>query len=310
MKLSKLFHSTKWLVAYRINENPELNFPLNKDVFKVVDVPKNCWVADPFLHKDGNAVNLYCEFTNEKKSKSYLAYKCLYPIEEKKWHLVYEFDGHTSYPCIFEFNGGLYIIPETVYKREVVVLRKDNNRWVEHSVLLKEINAPDTTFVIHNNKPHIFYYEIIEKNNRRLHFAELNDDLTQIKTDNVIKEYSSPDGRPGGNIIKHGNDMVRVIQPGIKSYGEKLIFAKCSFSNGNYFEEDLFQVTPNDVSIDSKNVKLGIHTYNKNDQIEVIDILTKSKFDLLRPIKLLFKKLGWFGFGYYDLKKKRIYKIK
>ena len=114
-KWDKLFHSYRWMTAYRFNQQQEINFSKCKEPFHVVSTQKHHWCADPFLFEKDNKIYLFCEYTNENKSKSYIAYKELFPVEEKKWSLAYEFSGHTSYPCIFEFKDNLYMIPETVF---------------------------------------------------------------------------------------------------------------------------------------------------------------------------------------------------
>ena len=311
-KWDKLFHSYRWMTAYRINPQHELNFSKCKEPFQIVSTQKHHWCADPFLFEKDNKIYLFCEYTNENKSKSYIAYKELFPVEEKKWSLAYEFSGHTSYPCIFEFKDNLYMIPETVFANEIVVLKFDfsSKKWKQHSTLLTGKNCPDTTFIEIDGLPYIFIYEIKAHNERYLHLSLLDEELRNIKNDIIVEKYNCPDGRPGGNCIKVDNKLIRVVQPGINHYGERLSFRQFSFVDDKYEENELFAIEPSDVVINTKKKAIGLHTYNRVNDIEVIDLLYKSKFEIFKPIKLLFKKLGLFGFGYYDLKEKRIFKDK
>lgn len=301
-KTHKLFFANRWKIAYRINHSDDI-FDFKSTIpFKYVSFPKGYWGADPFLYKCGDKILIFCEYTNEKKSKSFISYKELFPSEEKDWHVAYEFEGHTSYPCIFEYDNNLFMIPETTFENSVRVLKYDreHNKWVKYSCLFSDINAPDTTFFVYNSKPYIFLYEIISHTNRNLHLCELDEKLLNVVKDYKIKNYSVPDGRPGGNCIKRKDKIYRVVQPGVSTYGEKINVFEFSFNDGCYSEELVVEIIPNDLNIEEKNRFLGIHTYNKLDDLEVVDILVKGRFDLFRPIKILFKRMRIFGFGQYE----------
>ena len=300
--IKKLFCANRWKIAYRIDRSSDIFDFSNKIPFTYVSFPKGFWGADPFLFKHNEKIYIFCEYTNEKKSKSYISFKELYPSEEKEWHVAYEFEGHTSYPCIFEHSGELFMIPETTFDNSVRILKFGKGKWKEYSCLLNNINAPDTTFVRINSKPFIFLYEIISRDKRVLHLCELNNELSLIINDIIIKKYSSPDGRPGGNCFAKDGKLYRVVQPGIKRYGEKLNIFEFSFDGKNYDEQLCIEIMPCDVFVKNKKSDkiLGVHTFNKVDQIEVIDMLIRGKFDLFRPFKILFKRLRIFGFGQYE----------
>lgn len=300
-KIEKIFFANRWKIAYRINESDKL-FDFDSEVpFKYITFPKGFWGADPFLFKRNDKIYIFCEYTNEKKSKSYISFKELYPFEEKEWHVAYEFEGHTSYPCIFEHNSELFMIPETTYDNSIKVLKYDNDKWIEYSCLLNNINAPDTTFFKIDSRPYILVYEIFTREKRVLHLCELNSELNLVVNDHIIKNYSSPDGRPGGNCFIKNGKLYRVTQPGIIRYGEKINIFEFTFDGKLYDEKKVAEILPKDVCIlKKKDTILGVHTFNKLDNIEVIDMLIKGYFDIFRPLKLLFKKLRIFGFGQYE----------
>lgn len=307
-KISKLFFANRWKIAYRAIKTDRI-FDFESTIpFKYVTFPKGFWGADPFLFKRNGKIYLFCEYTNEKKSKSFISFKELFPNEEKEWHVAYEFAGHTSYPCIFEQNSQLFMIPETTYDETIRVLKYINGEWKMHSCLLRDINAPDTTFLEINQKPYIFVYEIFSRNKRSLRLCQLNEDLTGILDDIVVKTYSEPDGRPGGNCFSKNGKLCRVTQPGVTRYGEKINVFEFDFDGKRYSEKKLFEIKPNDISIKNKQKILGIHTFNKVDNIEVIDMLVKGRFDLFRPIKILFKRMRFFGFGQYEKDRKFVNK--
>lgn len=309
-KINKLFFANRWKIAFRVNHSNEIFDFKSTTPFKYVSFPKGYWGADPFLWKRDGKIYIFCEYTNEKKSKSYIAYKELYPNEENVWHVAFEFAGHTSYPCIFEHNNELFMIPETTFDNNVVVLKYDefSKKWKRHACLLDEINAPDTTYFELNSKSYAFVYQIISRNERHLHVCELNDELLSVSNDTTVKDYSAPDGRPGGNCFMKDNKMYRVVQPGIYSYGEKINIFSFAFDGKSYNEELVVEVLPKDINIEHKERILGIHTYNKLDDVEVVDMLVKGKFDIFRPLKVLFKRMHIFGFGQYETDRLYIHK--
>lgn len=300
MKNNRLFFANRWRIAYRVDKTDEIFDSFSKTPFMYVSFPKGFWGADPFLLKRNGKIFVYCEYTNEKKSKSFISYKELYPIEEKEWHVAYEFEGHTSYPCIFEYNDELFMIPETTFDNTIKVLKYENNKWKKYSCIKKEINAPDTTFLTIGAKPFVFVYEVFSRNKRTLHLCELDDKLTSIIDDVAVKFYSVPDGRPGGNCFSKDNKLYRVTQPGIRNYGEKISIFEFTFDGKMYDEIKVAEILPRDLLFEQKEKILGVHTFNKLENIEVIDVLIKGKFDILRPFRLLFKKLRIFGFGQYE----------
>lgn len=296
-KIKKLFYANRWKIAYRINKTRKIFDFDSKIPFKYVSFPKGFWGADPFLFKSGEKIYIYCEYTNEKKSKSYISFKELFPNEEKEWHVAYEFEGHTSYPCIFKWAGELYMIPETVFDSSIKVLKFEDNSWKEFSCLRRNINAPDTTFLKIGLKPYIFVYEIFSREKRTLHLCELDGKLSSIINDFIVKDYSTPDGRPGGNCFTKDGKLYRVAQPGISRYGEKINIIEFTFDGGSYSEKIITEILPNDIHVNEKDYFLGVHTFNKVDDVEVVDMLVKGKFDLFRPLKILFKRMHIFGFG-------------
>lgn len=304
--IKRMFRSNSWAIAYRINNHPDLDFSKNKEPFSILSFPKGYWGADPFLLKEDNVINIYCEYMDIKKSKAIIAYKEIYPRIGDEWLPAYEFDGHTSYPCVFNYKGESYMIPETVCDSNIVILKKRINQWHIYSVIKTKINAPDTTFFMYDGRPCIFVYEIIANGIRKLHIIELNSSLNSIINDYVVKTYDSPIGRGGGSIIKKDDNYYRVTQCGVHYYGEKIDIISFSYANNKYVENGFLTISPNNLSINQVVPVIGIHTYNRVDNVEVIDLLMKGSFNFFKPIKYIFKRFGLFGYGLYEAKRKRL----
>lgn len=309
----KIFYEWKWICAYRtIDKNDKtLPRPEKKYKYNLIDMPRGYWAADPFVYqKDGN-VDIFFELFDINKRKAFLGHKRLNK-REKKIDIIYEFEGHTSYPCIFDFEGTLYIIPETKADEQLVLLECVDypDKWIKKSVLMSKTNTVDSTPVKLSGKYKIFLYEENTLNIKvsTLSLGEL--DIKNGKVCNVVPiiNYSKSIGRPAGNIIVDNDKMFRVTQLGIKHYGEGLSFLEFKYDNGLFVEQEVTQLLPEQIVVDSDEKIKGVHTFNRCGNIEIIDILTVGHFSLVRPVRYFLQKFGWFGFRDNDKLHKQVYR--
>lgn len=296
-----LFFNQCWYVAYRtISFEEPLPQVSKKYLYTIVPTKKNTWIADPFLFKVQDKMYLICELTNIKKSKAVIGAKELF---NKKVYVepILEYPGHLSYPCIFEKENQIFMIPETEYLNQVVLLKNNvwPNKWTQEKILMQKIKAADSTFFLNNGEPSIFIYE--NSPMKKLH-------LYTMKNENcvLLKSYESNNGRPAGKTLHLNGKDIRVAQPCLKFYGEKVEFLAYSLNGNNYFEKKIGEISKENIILDKKIKICGVHTFNRLENVEVIDILS-YKFDLLKPLKTLLKKIGIFGYDFADLRNKKIY---
>ena len=121
-----------------------------------------------------------------------------------------------------------------------------------------------------------------------------------------MKEYSDNNGRPGGNCFSDGDTDFRVVQPSYKYYGEKLVFYSFKYKQNCYSERCEFEIKPSDIVVEGFKKVDGVHTYNKLNDYEIVDVRINF-FDLFKPLKRLFRKMGVFGYSDYEKKGKFLY---
>ncbi len=310
--IKKIFFEWEWLCAFRRTDyiNTDLTGVLNdKNAFTVIDVGKGYWAADPFLFKDKNG-DVYCffEYFNKKKRKAVIAYKNI-SQKDSKVGIAYEFDGHTSYPCVFEFGGSIYMIPETKYLKKIVLLKNVEwpSKWIEIGTLKDNICAVDSTPFVKNDELFLFIYEEYDDFENRLSLAKVDVVGCALLDETLLESYSKTEGRPGGNVLFYRDGCFRVVQPSRSHYGEKIEFLKFNFDNNVYSEKMVKEMLPSDIKLDVKTKIVGVHTFNCLDDYQVIDVLTKGVFSLTRPFKWFLSKIGIFGFDCYDNKRKRLF---
>ena len=300
--MTYIFNEYSWVCAYRKSNLPfnELN-GVQKN-FQMVKCPKGYWAADPFLFEKDGIVYLLVEYTDTKKKKSALAIKRIVPEEDPDFTIIYEFPYHTSYPCIFEWNGELYIIPETKSAKEIALLscKQWPYKWEKKAVLKTNIDAADCTPFINHNRPYLLIYE--ENKTIKLSVAELFPEEGKIGVIKLLKQYKDKVARPGGKLFYSNDNLIMVRQPGIKFYGEKIQFVKIDIDN-SFSEEIINELTPEQIAVSVGGKLIGIHTYNKIGEIEVIDLFVK-KFSILKPLRYVLHRLRILGYGEYERDRK------
>ena len=183
------------------------------------------------------------------------------------------------------------------------------SKWKKRAVLLQNIHAVDTTIFKENDSIYCFVYTFNQINykERKLYIGTLDLENNRIYDLNCVVEYENNNGRPGGNCFYKDNCLVRVVQPSLEYYGEKIVFYSFSYDKGKYIERKLSEIKPCDIKVKGINNIDGVHTYNFVGNYEIVDIRINF-FDLLKPFKRIFRKLGLFGFIDGDKKKIKVFK--
>ena len=295
------FQGDTWKIAYRKTDSNL--FDDKTTPFNILEIPKGFWGADPFLIRKDEKYFVIFELTNFKKRKSLLGSKELFS-SSKNINIIYEFPYHSSYPCIFNKGSELYIIPETIQNKDVVLLKciKWPNEWKKEKILLTDSDLVDSTIRNEGENLFLLTYNLVDFKTQVFKF-----DSNFNIVGNPVKTIKSDENifRPAGNFIELSNDeYIRPVQPSNKFYGEKVVFLK---GDKNWDEKAFCSIDIHDIKLNEKKKKkyIGIHTYNKLDSIEVIDIAEMS----FRPFKIfefLFRKLNLFGYSLYDKKQKCI----
>lgn len=302
----KLFYDNKWECAYHIKNDNNI---LYGGDYKVVTIPRGYWAADPFLVDYNGHVHMFFEYMDQKKHKAMIAQKEIFPVEEDQVHVVYEFPYHTSYPCIFKFNQKYFMIPETRANNSIELLEciEWPNKWIHRGTLMEDVDSADNTVIIDENNARLLVYKFLEDGKRELLLGRIDFDRNKICDLQTLKIYNNKNGRPAGNVFSINKDsFIRVVQPDFNYYGEKIVFYSCSLRNWQFDEIKYDEKTIESIQIMNKHRYIGVHTYNCVGNIECVDLLTKERLNLFKPLKLFFQYLNVFGFGRYEQKRKII----
>lgn len=261
-----------WCVAYR-----NLNSPTPK--FRVIKNPFGGYAADPFLVEESGVTYIFAELFDHYKGKAGLGYIVLSENCSRKsnWKMVIEEPYHLSYPHVLKIQGNYFICPESSCTGEVYFYKCIHfpDKWEKMNAFIKDKRCSDTTFFEKNGEIYgvtclfdenpmqlyLFKYDFIKN---EVCFSPNNPIVTGKKL-----------ARSGGNFIKNSDKIFRVVQNCSESYGKSLIITQFNLNWPTFNEQIIKEVKVKDIKLNRPMFPLGIHTYNRSENYEVIDLKLK-----------------------------------
>ena len=277
-----------WQVAIR----PKSDIPLykgNAEGFYLVPNSSRYWRADPFIIKHNGINYLFVEMFDRKTMKGVIGVSKVRNGKCKRFKVCLDTEFHLSYPCVYEEDNEIYMIPESFGSGEITVYKSVRFPYEWKKVkTLNNIAAVDTTPVFAKNGSKTFFTSLYEVN-----FGG-NDNLYGFEEGKSAKPLFTgiTSVRSAGHII-YGKDNIRPVQDDTGHYGNSLIFSVVdNFDLDNYKEHPILRVLPpkahcnkEEVSVSLVNDKgkvkyIGVHTYNSNEDYEVIDLKISKQYNL------------------------------
>ena len=121
-----------------------------------------------------------------------------------------------------------------------------------------------------NADDYLFTYDIGRKG--RLYRARICfDNIKKPEWEYITKDPSI--ARQGGNFIYEDGTYYRVAQDCSKNYGESISILKILQNDTEGYKEDLVKkVSYKDINVKVGRGLIGVHTYNRSNKYEVIDL--------------------------------------
>jgi hypothetical protein len=268
----------QWQVGVRPRAADDARL-FDTDGYEWISAPRHHWYADPFLFRAANAEYLFMEDFDERRGiGSIVCGKLSSDGRVSDIRVVLERGYHLSYPHVFEHAGQIYMIPESGGNNTVELYRAVAFPWEwEFLKVLYEGQAFDTTMLYHEGR-FWFLSTLVEdagrlSNQLLLFYSDRIDGDWIMHPANPISNDASF-ARNAGGIFRLGGDLVRVAQDGHRIYGGAVRFYRIDvLSTEEYVETEIGVITPTKIANG-----LGVHTYNRSDSMEVIDVLM-SKFN-------------------------------
>lgn len=192
---------------------------------------------------------------------------------------------HLSYPFVFQWHDELYMIPETSANECVDLYRCTAFplSWERVCTLLVGTAAVDSTVVEHEGR--FWMFTAISRRGTPFH-----DELHLFHAPSPKGQWIAHPGnpivadvrcaRPAGCLFMHGGVLHRPSQDCSQGYGRAVVLnAVREMTPSHYHEEPVGRIDP---AVSSG--EAGIHTWNRSQHFEVIDVKSWRSHFTGRPI--------------------------
>lgn len=248
----------------------------NWTMVKSLIMPRGVFWADPFpFQRQDNTYIFFEEYVFKNKRGHIVFAKIGKDGKTGKPHLALEQPYHLSYPFIFEYRGEFYMLPETAENRSIELYRcrRFPDQWEFHKTIMPDVHAVDATLFEHSMRWWLFT-NIAGKG------GSTWDELHLFYSDNPLSEKWTPhpmnpivsdvrSARPAGRIFRRDSGLIRPSQDSSLRYGYALTLNGITKLTINEYEEQLVE------RIEPTNDLLATHTYNRLNDLIVVDVLLK-----------------------------------
>ena len=273
-RLTRLLgQAPRWYVAWRRGGDHDALDIAWQDFTPLPDGGKG-YFADPFVLMRGDTAHVFCEEVPFATGKGIISHFTIdaegrasqpRPVLERPYHL--------SYPFVFERGGEVWMIPESSSNRTVELYRAEPfpDHWIKEADLLDGVLADDATLVEHNGKLWMFasvrdWPQASSWEALGLFHADALEGPWQAHAGNPVL-LDPTAARPAGAMFRHNGELIRPAQDCRGGYGAGLAFARVDRLD----EQGFAQTVVGHVAPRTRKTK-GLHTYNRADVVEVIDL--------------------------------------
>ena len=295
--VGELFRETYWNIGFRTVGDGRFAFEDKASSFTPIRESKRYWYADPFLFSYGEKLWLFAEAFDNITEKGEIA---CFEYKDGAFGspvIVLSEPFHLSYPFVFEMNGEVYMIPETkddgciqLYKAVAFP-----TEWKKDRILVHVPDAVDTVL----SSGWLMTSRIRDAADMRVDL-ELYDFMTGTLHPRNPAVQNSQTARGAGAVFNCRGKIMRPAQDCTGAvYGAGLIFNEITETSAAvYSERETARLSPEDIEICGKPKPLGIHTYARLGEIEVVDFklrrgnvrrivwIIKKKFGQRTPVKI------------------------
>ncbi|MEL6988119.1 MAG: hypothetical protein AAGK97_09825 [Bacteroidota bacterium] len=240
--------------------------------------PKGAIWADPFIMEYNGSIYVFIEEMVSGNPKGFISViqldKAFNIVEHHKEIIKRPY--HLSYPCIFEVDGKLYMIPES-YEANVVQLFECvefPHKWKFKKNLLEDVVGFDATPLYEGGKWFLFLNQMEHPGDTH------SDELFIYSTDDILNpnwESHSQNpvvvdvrkARPAGHYFRRGSDLLRPAQAGSVEYGYAVVINKVIQLSEAFYQEEMIEKIDPEVEKDI----LRRHTYNESEHYIIQDAL-------------------------------------
>ncbi len=232
---------------------------------------KDVVLADPFAITRNHRIYVLCEEFSYRTSKGRIAFIEVangYPSTPR---VVIEESFHMSYPCLFEYRGEVYCVPETHQLRQIILYRALDFpfRWKRTATLVSHFAGLDNTIFEHDGRWWLASAQLgVHRSYELCLWYAKNPFGPWIPhAANPVKAgaFSS---RPAGTPFLHDGCLYRPAQDCSRTYGGRIIMNRVVKLTPTSFKEETAAVVE---PYSNSPYPDGLHTISGAGSLTVVD---------------------------------------
>ena len=187
-------------------------------------------------------------------------------------HPVLDTGSHLSYPFVFEYDGTMWMVPESGADGTVDLYRAEAfpARWVKETTLLSGIVAGDATLFEHDGRWWMFATVRDQGGaySDSLHIwsaSTFRGPWQPNRRNPVLVDIAT--ARPAGRVVRRGDKLIRPFQDCDAGYGAALGLAEITRLDDEHFEQRVLTVLKPGPLWPGRR----LHTLNRAGRLECID---------------------------------------
>lgn len=272
-----------YCIAFRSikNQRPLYQGDVSSAEFKLILPSVRYWYADPFVVTINGVDHIFAEQYDRVKKIGRIAVVKINAGKITKPKTIIKESFHLSFPNVFCVNGKYYMIPESVASNQIRVYKMGQNVYEWELCNAYSIpNLVDTAVWV-NDDVYLLSCEekkgdVLQDKLRLFKINNFPDGSIVDKTELLSEKGYSYENRNGGNIIPSGERIYRVGQNSLPDfYGKSISLYSIQFYDSRICFKNIKTINSEDIVFQNnkKNhvVIRGVHTYNINENYEVID---------------------------------------
>ena len=232
----------EWFLALRSAGAPELCSG-ELDGFVELPNPPGRYRADPFLVSHEGARWLFFEEAEIASDHGHLRVMAVAADGTcSQSRPVLQLDTHLSYPCVFEWRGVHFMIPETAEARSIALYRAVEFpwRWALEKVLFHDVYAVDATVLKHEGRLWLFVAMSVAGGSPNdelflFHAGSPQGDWIPHPMNPIVSDVRR--ARPAGAIFREGGAWIRPAQDCAAAYGAAMVLHRIDVLNEQEYRE-------------------------------------------------------------------------
>ena len=252
--------------------------------FEPVFSDKNYWYADPILYTESGISYLFLELFDKKADRGKIAYCKLTDQGPTPFKVVIDEPFHMSFPMVFEFDGDIYMLPETSSDKSLRLYRASafpdkwelvqrfNTEGLYVDTVITHVGEKSFGILTCEANPAKEYecrflkFEISRDSNEGFSL-HANTDFNEGQKYDLLS-------RNGGPIFEYdGKRYIAAQESSFSEYGLYMNYYEYDENSKNLTADPKFKkLSSKSFVIHGAPKGLGVHSYCFNDDYEIVDL--------------------------------------